>query len=148
MQGATTTTAFASIFKRFLAVLLDGLIVGIPMLIIQVILGLSGSPVGALLSAIAYFLYEGLMLASQNGQTIGKKVLSIRVISANGQALTMNQTFTRAGVKAVLSILSSIKPPVTSVLGILSLLDYLWPLWDANKQTWHDKAAGTYVVNA
>ena len=146
--GAAPATQYASVGVRFIAVLLDGLIIGIPLLIIEVVLGLYGSPVAALLSAIAYFLYEGLMLANQNGQTIGKKVLNIRVVSADGQPLTMNKTFTRAGVKAVLSVLSSIKPPVTSVLGILSLLDYLWPFWDANKQTWHDKAAGTYVVKA
>jgi uncharacterized RDD family membrane protein YckC len=147
-QGTAPTTQYASIGVRFVAVLLDGLIVGIPMLIIEAVLGLYGSPVAALLSAIAYFLYEGLLLAYQNGQTIGKKVMSVRVVSVDGQALTMNKTFTRSGVKAVLSVLGSIKPPITTVLGILSLLDYLWPFWDANKQTWHDKAAGTYVVKA
>ncbi len=25
-------------------------------------------------------------------------------------------------------------------------LGYLWMLWDREKQTWHDKAAGTVVV--
>lgn len=147
-QGAAPTIEYAGIGTRFLAVIIDGLIVGIPLVIIEAILGITGSPVAAILSAIAYFLYEGLLLAYQNGQTIGKKVMNARVISVDGQPLTMNKTFTRAGVKAVLSLLSSIKPPVTTVLGILSLLDYLWPLWDANKQTWHDKAAGTYVVKA
>lgn len=147
-QGAAPAIEYASVGIRFVAILLDGLIVGIPLLILEAILRIVGSPVAAILSAIAFFLYEGLMLAYQNGQTIGKKVMSIRVVSTDGQPLTINKTFTRAGVKVVLSVLSSIKPPVTSILGILSLLDYLWPLWDANKQTWHDKAAGTYVVKA
>lgn len=148
MPGMAPTMQYASVGIRFVAILLDGLIVGIPLVIVEAILGIFGSPIAAVISAIAYFLYEGLLLASQNGQTVGKKIMSIRVVSVDGQPLTMNKTFTRAGVKAVLSVLGSIKPPITSVLGILSLLDYLWPLWDANKQTWHDKAAGTYVVKA
>lgn len=147
-QGAAPTTQYASIGLRFVAILVDGLIVGIPLLIIEAILGFAGSPVAALLNAIAYFLYEGLLLASQNGQTIGKKLVSVRVVSADGTPLTMNKTFTRAGVKAALSVIGSIKPPFTSFLGIASLLDYLWPFWDANKQTLHDKAAGTYVIKA
>jgi uncharacterized RDD family membrane protein YckC len=145
---ATPSIEYASIGVRFVAVLLDGLIIGIPLLIISLILSFYSSPLAAVINALAYFLYEGLMLFYQNGQTIGKKLMSIRVVSVDGQPLTMNKTFTRSGVKAVLSVLSSIKPPVTSILGILSLLDYLWPFWDANKQTWHDKAAGTYVVKA
>ena len=146
-QG-TVTTQYASIGARFLAVLIDGLIVGIPLLIIAAVFGFVGSPVSALLNAVVYFLYEGFLLASWNGQTIGKKVMSVRVISADSQPLTTNKAFTRAGVKAILSVLSSIKPPFTSFRGIVSLLDYLWPFWDANKQTLHDKAAGTYVIKA
>lgn len=140
------TMQYASVGIRFVAVLLDGLIVGIPLLIISAILGYFSTWLAAAINALGYLLYEGLMLFYQNGQTIGKKVMNVRVISVDGQPLTMNKTFTRAGVKAVLSVLSSIRPPATSFLGILSLLDYLWPLWDVNKQTWHDKAAGTYVV--
>ena len=25
-------------------------------------------------------------------------------------------------------------------------LGFLWMVWDKNKQTWHDKAAGSYVI--
>ncbi len=139
---------YASFGIRFVAIIIDGLIVGIPLIIITAILGIISTPLAALVDAVVYLLYEGLMLAMQNGQTVGKKLMSVRVVSTDGSPLTMNKTFTRAGVKAVLSVLSSIKPPITSILGILSLLDYLWPLWDTNKQTWHDKAAGTYVVKA
>ncbi len=147
-QSTARGADYASVWIRFVAVFIDGLIVGIPLLIIGAILGVYGSPVYALIQGVAYLLYEGLLLASNNGQTIGKKIMSVRVVSTDGQPLTMSKTFTRAGVKALLSVASSIKPPLTSVFGILSLLDYLWPLWDANKQTWHDKAAGTYVVKA
>ena len=32
------------------------------------------------------------------------------------------------------------------VSGLACGLGYLWMLWDPQRQTWHDKAAGTYVV--
>ena len=32
------------------------------------------------------------------------------------------------------------------LVGALVLLDVLWPLWDEQKQTLHDKAAGTFVI--
>ena len=31
-------------------------------------------------------------------------------------------------------------------LGILFLVDNLWPLWDKNNQTLHDKVMDTYIV--
>ena len=31
-------------------------------------------------------------------------------------------------------------------LGIMFLVDNLWPLWDDDNQTLHDKVASTYVV--
>ena len=38
---------------------------------------------------------------------------------------------------------------VDSILGtisILQLLNYLWPLWDARRQTWADKVVGSVVL--
>jgi uncharacterized RDD family membrane protein YckC len=37
-------------------------------------------------------------------------------------------------------------PVVGSILGIYSVLDDLWPLWDDKRQALHDKVAGTNVV--
>lgn len=30
---------------------------------------------------------------------------------------------------------------------MIGLLGWLWPLWDANKQAWHDKIGGTFVID-
>ena len=35
---------------------------------------------------------------------------------------------------------------IGSLFGFLSLLDYLWPLWDSKRQALHDKLADTQVV--
>jgi uncharacterized RDD family membrane protein YckC len=37
-------------------------------------------------------------------------------------------------------------PLVGGIFGLYSLIDYLWPLWDGNKQAIHDKIAKTNVV--
>ena len=39
---------------------------------------------------------------------------------------------------------------MTMLLGIISIVqlaDYVWMIWDGNKQTLHDKVAGTVVIN-
>jgi len=39
---------------------------------------------------------------------------------------------------------------VRALVGILSLvvagIGFLWVLWDPERQSWHDRVAGTYVV--
>jgi uncharacterized RDD family membrane protein YckC len=34
------------------------------------------------------------------------------------------------------------------VSAVVFLLGYLWMIWDSEKQTWHDKVAGSVVVPA
>jgi uncharacterized RDD family membrane protein YckC len=35
---------------------------------------------------------------------------------------------------------------VSLVSGLVCLVGYLWMLWDAEKQTWHDKASKAVVI--
>jgi uncharacterized RDD family membrane protein YckC len=44
--------------------------------------------------------------------------------------------YPRAFLRWLVSILSA----------IVAFLGYLWMIWDPQKQTWHDKAAGSVVV--
>jgi len=105
------------------------LIVSVPYLILWP-LGETASYVIGLLVDFAYFSYfEG----SPSGQTIGKKLLSIRVIDfQTGGPIGYPRAFGRRLGK----ILS----------GIACLLGYLWMLWDREKQTWHDKLVASVVV--
>lgn len=77
-------------------------------------------------------IYETVLISLWNGQTIGKKLMNIRVIKTDGWEVGGGYAF----IRAICKILSSIP------LG----LGYFWMLWDENSQTWHDKLAGTYVV--
>jgi uncharacterized RDD family membrane protein YckC len=55
-------------------------------------------------------------------------------VTADGAPVPVGMAFARAGMKLV----------SCAALG----LGYLWMLWDAEKQTWPDKVAKTYVVRA
>jgi uncharacterized RDD family membrane protein YckC len=104
----------------------------VPLLIIEVVIGLPiiiQYPLNFLVG-ISYFTYfEG----SPSGQTVGKRVLGIRVVDFNtGGPID----YGRAAIRYVGSILS----------GIAIYIGYLWMLWDNEKQTWHDKFANAVVV--
>ena len=111
----------AGFWKRFAAAFIDGLIFA----------GLSQLSAGL---GFLQIVYETILLAQWNGQTIGKKVLGIKVVSASGAKLD----YLKAFIRTISKILSTI------ALG----LGYLWMLWDGKSQTWHDKIADTYVVEA
>lgn len=139
------TVAYAGFWRRFLALLIDSIILAVVGGILTSILGLgSGSTGGGsvrfslgtggtLLSIVLDLLYFTLMIALVNGKTLGGMALGIRAVSADGSG---SVSISKALIRAIVAYVS----------GIVLLLGYLWMLWDSNKQTWHDKAAGTYVV--
>jgi uncharacterized RDD family membrane protein YckC len=129
-MAAPTTGPRASFGIRFLAALIDGVLVGAGGAILSVILGSSAGQGLGTLVGLGYFVYlEG----SPSGQTVGKRVMNIRVIDAeNGGPIG----YGRALLRYVARILSAIPCG----------LGYFWMLWDKNKQTWHDKITTNVVV--
>ena len=121
----------ASFGKRFLAVIVDAILVGV---VTGIVLRIGGANLGRVLTGaigLAYYVYfEG-----GKGATLGKKALGLRVISTAGVSPI---GYGSAAVRYIGRIVS----------GIPLLLGFLWMLWDKDKQTWHDKIAGTYVVEA
>ena len=83
---------------------------------------------GFLLPLLYYWLFTGL-----KGQTSGKMLLGIKVVTAQGDIPGL-------GVAAMREILGKLISAI--VIGI----GFLWIAWDREKQGWHDKIAGTYVV--
>jgi uncharacterized RDD family membrane protein YckC len=120
----------ASFGIRLVAAIIDGILLGIIGFVVRVILGdLLGSAINLLLGLAYYAYLEG----SPSGQTVGKKVMNIRVIDfAGGGPIGPG----RALLRYVGRILSAIPCG----------LGYFWMLWDSEKQTWHDKIATTVVV--
>lgn len=119
----------AGFWRRFGAVLIDDILLGVVFLILVAALKAVGDAIGILLS-IGYFTYfEG----SSRGQTLGKRALGIRVIDFdNGGPIG----FGRAFVRYIGRIVS----------GLFIYIGYLWMLWDKEKQCWHDKFANDVVV--
>lgn len=67
-----------------------------------------------------------------NGQTLGNKIMHIRVVSVSGDSLSFLQ--------ALLRYFGFFLSEVVFFLG------FAWILWDKQKQGWHDKIAHTIVV--
>lgn len=121
----------ATFWIRFVAALADGLLLGLVFnVVIAAILGRGAGQTLGFVFGIAYYIYlEG----SPSGQTIGKKLMNIRVISFS--------TGGRAGYGA-----ATIRYFARWLSALPLLLGYFWMLWDDEKQTWHDKLSTTVVV--
>ena len=118
----------AGFWRRFAAALIDGIALGVVSEILKLILGGAGTGLGVLVT-LGYFTY----FHGSTGQTPGDAALAIRVIDLQGGG---SIGYMRAFVRWLVSIVS----------GLVFLLGYLWMIWDGEKQTWHDKAAGSVVV--
>ncbi len=157
-RPALGVVRYAGFWKRFVALIIDFLVVGIPLQIISRVmtsavptrLGLCQSgnvickqPTGVgwlflglvwlaeLFAGIAYWAY----LEGVRGQTLGKKAVGIKVIDPDsgdviGPGRAIGRYFAR--------ILST----------LVMFLGYFWMLWDPEKQTWHDKVVRSVVVEA
>jgi len=147
------TAGYAGFGARFLAVMVDGMIVGaiylvlmIPVFILGAVMAAGGgrqaevgivSILGFLFQLIGWAASVGYYIYfTAKGQTLGKKALKIRVVRVeNGEVPGYTKAFLREVVGKMVSAM---------VFG----LGYLWMLWDGKKQTWHDKIAGTIVVKS
>jgi uncharacterized RDD family membrane protein YckC len=128
-MGASRTGPRASFGERLLAALIDGAIFLVPLVVLSLALRAFGYFL-VILASLAYYVYlEG----SPSGQTVGKKVMNIRIVDADtGGPIG----YGRGAIRLVGRWLS----------GFLCGLGYWWMLWDPNKQTWADKIANTVVV--
>ncbi|MCA2213599.1 RDD family protein [Jidongwangia harbinensis] len=86
---------------------------------------------------IAYYVYYVEMM-HRSGQTVGKKLLGIRVVAADpARRLTRTMAAKRYLVEFVAG----------TFVPLFVYLDGLWQLWDSPlQQTLHDKAAQTVVI--
>ncbi|HXU45700.1 MAG TPA: RDD family protein [Thermoanaerobaculia bacterium] len=152
------TLRLATIGRRFGALFLDGLILGLPLSILLLIaLFAVLIPLGAfdpkqqenpmaifasiafqlgiaLVGFVANVVYQGLML-SHGGQTLGKKAMSIKVVTPEGRDITTKQAW--------------IRPLVQQAFGLLScfgIVNYL-TAFGAERTCIHDMAAKTRVVD-
>ena len=118
----------ANFGQRLGAALIDGIILGV----VGGILSRLGA-IGSLLNVLVGLAYYVYLEGSASGQTVGKKLLGIRVVRFDtGGELG----YGGAAVRYLARFLSAIP----------CLLGYFWMLWDDQKQTWHDKLTSSIVV--
>ena len=141
--------AYASWGSRVGAYLLDVLILAVPLGLLVVLIAVLASDDGDesteesllvlfyLLTVLVPVLYFTLMHGGERGATYGKRALGIRVVDEQGGAIGYGRALGRYAVVFGLGL-----------FGLPLLVDYLWPLWDDQNQTLHDKAVRSLVVRA
>jgi uncharacterized RDD family membrane protein YckC len=137
--------ALAGFWRRLVAAFLDWLLIGIVAAAVGDLFGVEApTPPAAdggvnfqlagtgpfILVELAYFTY---FHATSAGQSIGNKILGIRVLDADtGRSLP----YARAFARALMSNLSALP----------CFLGFFWMLWEPRKRTWHDMVANSLVV--
>lgn len=156
VAGPAPGIRYAAWFSRFIAYLIDGFIIGLVVTAIYfvgvvVILGgmsvdsagnVSGGAsaglglVVILIGGIIGFLWKPFFW-SHGGQTPGYKMLGMRVVRARDGGPV---SFGTGILRMIGYIINDI------VFGIP--LGFIWAGFDSAKQGWHDKIAGTVVIQA
>jgi uncharacterized RDD family membrane protein YckC len=122
----------ADFWYRLGGFLIDGVILSVVGQLISLLF--RGRFITSLLIGIAVGIaYSVYFIGSGSGQTPGMRLLNIRAIDA---ATGGRVDYGRAFIRYLVAIGS----------GLACYLGYLWMLWDPERQTWQDKAAGTFVV--
>ena len=154
----------ASWGRRFVAFVLDGLIIGVVVTLIIVIItgaaggvgflggdasGYGGLVLGLLFSTLiataVAVLYAPFYMARTNGQTLGKQAMGIRVIRANGKRVDFLWAVLRE-VVIKWFLFGGLGSSIT--FGLAWLIDGLWPLWDNENRALHDLIVDSRVVRA
>ena len=124
-MNSLNTNNYASLSRRALALILDGIILCIPAALAAGILPIVGG-------LLAYFLYAPVFESSAIRATPGKYLVGIEVVDLNGERLGFRAALLRNLIKAV------------SVA--LLFLGFILALFSDRKQTVHDLVAESLVI--
>ena len=154
----------AGFWRRIGALIIDGLVLGF----VGFVLGLALEKAfiqmggwGRLIGFAIALLYFGVMNSSiAKGQTLGKKLLHVRVVNASNHTINLARSFARYTVLGLPFFLNGarffnettlpylIYPISLIVFGGLISIPYLYIFNRTTRQSLHDLAVGTYVVNS
>ncbi len=144
MEETTDNVVYSGFWRRFAALLIDSVIVGLVILILSAAMGFSvgvggvggagASAYGILISIAAPWLYWAGMESSKHQATIGKMALGMAVTDQFNNRIS----FLRATVRYFGKILST----------LTLLVGFIMAAFTRRKQALHDMLAGSLVVNA
>jgi uncharacterized RDD family membrane protein YckC len=103
----------------------------------------SFSAVPFLITGALWVVYGTVLVGGARGQTFGMMAAGVRAVGdGEREVLGYGRAFVRALVEGVLRLINL----VFFLLGLLWVLDMLFPLWDRKRQTLHDKVVGSVVI--
>lgn len=153
-ETAETSTQPAGRGERLFATIID-CIITIPLLFIVASLWFGGfeaamtgmdskdpvnAVVGMLLAMLVFFAVNGVLIY-RNGQTVGKKVMGIKIVRSNGdRASFANIVFRR---NFFMMVLTSI-PFIGNAIGLIDVL----LIFRQSRKCLHDEIADTIVISA
>jgi uncharacterized RDD family membrane protein YckC len=162
--GPTDTLGrpLADWWQRLVAIILDGIILTVPKAIISAVAISSANNhnnnvfstshltawvvILGVIFAVIDVVYFALLNGSAKGQTVGQMALGIAVRDRpTGGAIDPQ----RAGIRILVlepGILLSWLPVIGAIASLYTLVAALSPLWDKNRQGFHDKVAHTDVI--
>jgi uncharacterized RDD family membrane protein YckC len=118
----------ATFAERLGALMLDAIAVAIVAQLLS--LDRHGDPGNRLIVLLALVYHVGFW--TWRATTPGGMILQLRVTRIDGKKLEFPESLVR-GLTGIFSL-------------VVAGLGFLWMLWDPERQTWHDRVAGTYVV--
>jgi uncharacterized RDD family membrane protein YckC len=134
---ATQTQQYGGFLERFVAVFIDGIVVGIVLLVVRIPLAMVvGQLTAAMLmipvNMVAIIAYEAYFIGGPKQATFGKQAMGLIVTDLNGQPIDMQ----KAAIRSASKILSA----------LILAIGYIMAIFTAKKQTLHDLIANTIVV--
>jgi uncharacterized RDD family membrane protein YckC len=148
----TPTVRYGGFWMRFLAILIDGVLVELVVFpvagVIGVAIGIAGGVVrmpgegvrlvsmiiGAAVGLLVNWIYEAAMMSSSKQATVGKMALGLKVTDEYGHRIS----FARATGRHFAKFISS----------MTLLIGYIMAGFTDRKRALHDMIAGTLVVRA
>jgi uncharacterized RDD family membrane protein YckC len=102
--------------------------------------------VSLVLLAPSAFYFVGLI--ATRGQTLGQMALGLRVGRRDDGAVPgWSVSARRWALPGATAVLGLALPALAPLLGLVTVVDLLWAVWDPNRQCLHDVIADTVVVN-
>lgn len=150
-------------WKRIIAFVVDGLILGIVGFIIVRLLGPYGYELGSWGRVIGFIIslsyYSILNSCLGGGQTIGKRIFKICVVNKDGECISISNALLRSFILIIPQFANGMTIPLRLqnnwfVIGMINLvtfgigfgLVYFYIFNRNTRQSLHDLISGTYVV--
>ncbi|EID42952.1 RDD family protein [Parageobacillus thermoglucosidasius] len=125
----------AGFWKRLAAYLLDGLIVGVPIVLIGYVI--TNSWEDNWFTSAANIVYSIVVPAVWSGYTVGKKLLGVRIAKVNGGKVGIGTMFLRSVVGGLVYVVT---------FGVALVISAIMVAAREDKRSIHDFIAGTYVT--